>query len=1125
VTSAWTTDSIEVLRVLIVEDNDDDALLVREMLRDEGGFVSVRAGTIRGAAAELAAGSFECILLDLSLPDSEGITTVAELRTLAAGVPIIVLTGLDDELRGLEAIRAGAEDYLVKGRVTGNVLARIMRFAVARHVPPADKQLSSREEEQLVAREFELDVPKRLIVAVGAVVLTSALISQLAIGGQFEFDMVYAFGVAVVALGLGTRWGILAAAFATVATVGLEANESWSAALTQGLGYLALGMLGGRVADGLRNLRDSRARHLEDVVGQTDAAIMSVTLPGTTVTSWNRGCQEMLGWESADVIGTPATFLRTPESDFQSRRAVPKLMAGETISHDTRWTRRDGEQIDVAVSAAPLFSKEGVVHGASIVATDISSQAATVRALRRAEERFRGAFANAPAGMAVVSLDPATPGRLLQVNPAFAELTGYSKGELLTRNLRDVLKPPEGIDPLAQLASDPHAPRRTEEGQIERADGEVIWVEVSTSTNADEDGVALHSIAQVQDITARKSVDRVRARLASIVSGSSDAILAGDASGVISSWNDGAERLYGYTAGEAIGSPAAMLVPPHRRAEYQGLRKTLLAGGSIIAFETQRRTRDGRILDVSMSVSPITDDRGEIIGASSIERDITLRNIAAESLRESEERLRQVVETASEGIVVTDTEGITTFANAKAAEIFGTTPESMLGTEFSPFLGVSGATDGERQEEFRRPDGSDGWAHVANSSMRNANGDVTGALSMVTDITDRLLAERETKAMEAMLHQAQRLESLGQLAGGVAHDMNNLLAVIMNFADFATDAVDGGPGTDELREIRQASESAAGLIRQLLLFARQEVTHPETLRVTPLLEGLENLLRRAVGEQVEFAADYQSDLPAIRADAGMIEQVVMNLVVNARDAMPDGGTLTVTTSTRALTAADGLDVVPGNYVCLSVVDSGEGMTDDVAAKAFDPFFSTKPRGSGTGLGLATVYGIAARFGGRVELQSELGRGTRVAIFFPVAEQTESAETSRSETPPDTTARGGTILLVEDDDGVRRVAARILEEQGYDVITASRPSEALALAGDCAVPLDLLFTDVVMPEMSGPKLALALQERQPDLRVVFSSGYTDRPEELPPGARFVAKPFTRSALLAEVAAATAEPVVS
>jgi two-component system cell cycle sensor histidine kinase/response regulator CckA len=1128
-----TAEQVEELRVLIVEDNDDDALLVREMLRDEGGFVSARAETIRGAAAELSEGAFDCVLLDLSLPDSDGITTVAELRAIVAGTPIVVLTGLDDELRGLEAIRAGAEDYLVKGRVSGHALARIMRFAVARHAAASAERTDVLEEDALLAREFGARVPHKLVLLASGGLFAVGVVAQLVSSGSAEVDVVYALAVGVIALGLGPRWGIGAAVLATAFTVGLKSDGAGTFAyVTQALGYVVLGMLGGTFADTLRNLRDNRARHLAEVVGTTDAAILSVSLPGGVVTSWNRGCEALTGWTAEEAIGERASFLSTPDSDAQAERDYRALLDGETVVQETRWMRRDGGQVDVSVSAAPLAGPAGGVHGASVVATDISAQAATVRALRRAEERFRGAFAHAPAGMAVVSLDPTNPGRLLQVNPALVHLTGYSEAGLLATNLQDVLRAPGRFAADAPSAS--HMGHLTGERPIERADGAVIWVEVSTSTYLDEDGAALHSIAQIQDITARKSVDSVRSQLAEIVSGSTDAILTEDADGRILSWNDAAETLYGYNAVEAIGSEVSELVPPERRAEYRQRRRAVLAGGSLEGLATQRRTKDGRTLEISMTLSPIRDESGAIVGASSIERDITQQSLAAEALRSSEEKLRQIVDTADEGIVVLDLNGCTTFANLRLAAMLGTEPEAMLDLPFEGFIGEAGAArvselidgrldgaSGHHNEAFRRPDGSDGWVHVSGSPMHGPSGEVTGALGMVTDVTDVLVAQREAKEMEAMLHQSQRLESMGQLAGGVAHDMNNLLAVIMNFADFASEAVEGGPGTEELREIRQASESAAGLIRQLLLFARQEVTRPESLSLTPLLEGLENLLRRAVGEQIHFSMDYEPGLPAIKADAGMIEQVAMNLVVNARDAMPHGGRLSVSTITCDLDAAAGPDIVPGAYVRLRVADDGEGMTGEVAARAFDPFFSTKPRGSGTGLGLATVYGIAARFGGHVEIDSEPGQGTRVDVYFPTDRSDRNGASSPAEAAPDRPAAGGTILLVEDDDGVRRVIARILEAHGYDVLTAARPREALELVRAREAPLDLLFTDVVMPEMSGPKLAVILQEHQPGLRVVFSSGHTDRPDELPAGAHFVSKPFTRSAVLAKVAAATAK----
>jgi PAS domain S-box-containing protein len=956
--------------------------------------------------------------------------------------------------------------------------------------------------------------PKRVVLVVAGGVLLVSTLAALVFDGVEEVDVAYAVAATIAGLGLGPRWGALVAALASALTLILpSASGGLGGYIVQVLGYFTLGTLSGSAAERLRGSRDSRFQHLAEVVEQTDAAILSLSLPGGIVTSWNPRCEELLGWSADEVLGRDGSFLVVDGLLGEVRDDARALLSGERIVRETRWVTRAGGEVELSVTAAPL-RKDGEVCGASVVAIDISTQAAAIHALRQEERRFRGAFAHAPAGMAVISHEEDSFGQLIKVNPALSEITGFSEQELLAT----------GFDHLLD-EHDPVTLSHDREARMVRGDGNQIWVQVSSSPVYDEDGLATHSIAQVQDITARKVAETVRSRLAAIVADSPDAIVAKDTAGLITSWNAAAVDLYGYSREQAIGLHSSELVPEELRAGERERFESVLGGASIAARETQRLTREGGCIDVSVTISPIRDEEGSIVGASSIARDITQDKVDVETLRASEERLRLIIDTAGEGIQLIDLDGVVTFANERMGVITGKSPAEMIGHSFKDLM-TGDRNDIELAEKvlesrhagvsdlheypYVRPVGSDGWVLVSGSPVYDSDGEITGSLAMVTEITDRVLAEQERQAMDAVLHQSQRLESLGELAGGVAHDMNNLLAVITNFADFALEEIADGPGSAELKEIRHASGSAAGLIRQLLLFARQEVTQPKILELNSLLADHEDILSRLAGPTVELTTAYADDLPRVNVDPGMLEQVAMNLVVNARDAMPEGGPVEMTTAQVTLDA--------GEFVFLRVTDAGGGMTAEVAARAFDPFFSTKPAGGGTGLGLATVYGVAKRFGGHVTIDSEPGAGACVTVYFPAVSADEPSA-ARANTPvPGIVAGDGTILLVEDNDGVRHVAAHILRAGGYTVVAAASPGEALQLAGDRDDPFDLLLTDVVMPEMSGPTLAAKLQAAQPGLPVVFASGFTDQSTTLPPGAHFVSKPFDGPKLLAGVAAA-------
>jgi nitrogen-specific signal transduction histidine kinase/ActR/RegA family two-component response regulator len=393
--------------------------------------------------------------------------------------------------------------------------------------------------------------------------------------------------------------------------------------------------------------------------------------------------------------------------------------------------------------------------------------------------------------------------------------------------------------------------------------------------------------------------------------------------------------------------------------------------------------------------------------------------------------------------------------------------------------------------------------------------------AFIRDVTDRRATEAERRSLEDRLHQSQRLESLGQLAGGVAHDFNNLLAVILNYASFVAEAVPENDGVQfDVSQIVSASEQAAGLTRQLLMFARREPVRPEKLDLNAVVEDVRELLSRSIGEQIDLVVNAGSDLPAIQADRGQTEQILLNLAVNARDAMTTGGVLTIATAPVELD----LDYVrshpgttPGRHVQLSVNDNGRGMSRDIAAQAFEPFFTTKAKADGSGLGLATVYGIMAEAGGQVDLESDEGVGTTVKVYFP-ATTDPAAAVATSSRPTRVRGHGQTVLVVEDQDAVRAVTVRILRRNGYAVLEAASGADAISIV-EAADAIDLLLTDVVMPKMSGRHLAELLEADHPALPVLYMSGYARNilgpRRSIDAGVALIRKPFNDASLLDRV----------
>jgi signal transduction histidine kinase/CheY-like chemotaxis protein len=423
-------------------------------------------------------------------------------------------------------------------------------------------------------------------------------------------------------------------------------------------------------------------------------------------------------------------------------------------------------------------------------------------------------------------------------------------------------------------------------------------------------------------------------------------------------------------------------------------------------------------------------------------------------------------------------------------------------------------------------------------SLTNAFAELVAAAA--SELQLREAAEAERERLQRSLAQTHRLESLGQLAGGIAHDFNNLLGVIIGYADFVSGQLAAAdhatpPDLDALRndveQIERAAERATGLTRQLLAFARREVTRPEVVDLGDVVRETEQLLRRTLGEHVQLTCKLGERLPPVLADPGQLEQVLVNLAVNARDAMPTGGTLLIETAEVEVDqdfadARPGL--TPGPYVRLRVSDTGEGMEPAVLEHAFEPFFTTKPEGLGTGLGLATIYGIITQLGGYVSLYSESGIGTTCSVMLPATSEDATAS-SAPDRGAERYGHGETILLVEDEDGIREVARRILERRGYKVHSAAGGAEALALADALDEPLDLLLTDAVMPEMLGRTLADQISTRWPDTRVLYMSGYAapmlGLGTSVPPNMHLIEKPFTERALLAKVQEALTSAVDS
>jgi PAS domain S-box-containing protein len=870
-------------------------------------------------------------------------------------------------------------------------------------------------------------------------------------------------------------------------------------------------------------LRESEDRY-RDLVEHSHDLICTHDLAGRLL-SVNQEPARILGYSPEELMKISMRDLLIPEVREQFDDYLEKIAQEGTAQGLLAVRTRSGEtriweyQNTLRTEGVP----EPIVRG---MAHDVTDRKRAEKALRENEERFRSLVENATVGIYRTTPD----GRIVMANPALVKMLGYDSFEALAaRDLEQTGFEPNCARVEFKTRLDRDGIVRGLESAWRRNDGTTLFVRESARAIRDGGGQVLFYDGIIEDITERKRAEeRIKESeekfRKAFMTGADAYYIATLDGGKLIEVNDRFEDVFGFSREEAIGKTSLELGLYADPADRSKMVSEIKAQGYARNLELRGKRKSREPITILLSANILAGGGEPII--LGVVRDISEQKRAQESLV----RLRHAVDASGEVVFMTDRDGVITSINPEFTRLYGYSADEVVG-KTTPRILKSGDKSPEEYARFwstildkkiARGDivnkTRDGRLVTVESSVNpilDERGEIAGFLAIQRDISAR-------KQLEEQFRQAQKMEAIGRLAGGVAHDFNNLLTIINGYGQLLLERfAEEEPVRAHLGEILKAGDRATALTRQLLAFSRRQVLEPKVLDLGSIVEGMQTMLRRLIGEDVELRASVRKPLGLVKADPTQVEQLILNLVVNARDAMPHGGKLTIETASAELDqtyAQSHSDVTPGHYVMLAVSDTGVGMDDETMAHIFEPFFTTKARGKGTGLGLSTVYGIVKQTRGHISVYSEPGRGTTFKVFLPqVAKFSEAAPTTVDSSRP----LGGseTILLVEDEKALRGLAVSVLKEYGYHVLESETPQEAVEIGEDRQTRIDLLLTDVVMPGMSGRNIAEHLAFLRPEMKVLYMSGYTDdaiiHHGVLQAGVAFMQKPFTPEVLARKV----------
>ncbi|MEW6126838.1 MAG: PAS domain S-box protein [Acidobacteriota bacterium] len=775
---------------------------------------------------------------------------------------------------------------------------------------------------------------------------------------------------------------------------------------------------------------------------------------------------------------------------------------------------------------------------------------------KQAEASFQQIFFNNPLCMWVYDLETLA---FLEVNQAAIEKYGYTREEFLAMTIKDI-RPSEDIPAFLNYLAKPRGElRHSGEWRHCLKDGSVITIEVTSHLLEFNQRKAV--LVMASDITEQKKTsDQLKLQSAALEA-AANAIVITNRDGVVEWVNAAFANLTGYASEEVIGNkPSVLKSGEHPKEFYENLWRSIL-DGKTWRGEIVNRRKDGALYYEEMTITPVQNGKHEIEHFIAIKQDITERKRVEKDLERREKLYRLLAENMADVVWVLDPINMKyKYVSPSVERLIGYTVNEIIAQPINHYLAAAswedvksslsarvkqflqfGKDDASELYEVQQihKNGSIVWVEVTGTITRNDDGEIE-IIGSSRDITQRKQTEVNLKQVQSELYQAQKLESIGRLAGGIAHDLNNALVPIIGYSELlAKELPKDSYQLLNLRHVLTAADRAAKLVRQILAFSRKQIMQLETLNLNEVISDFAKMLNRLIGEDIAFQTRLSPHLYPVKADKTQLEQVLMNLAVNARDAMPDGGNLMIETTNVALNEqALAVGMQPGDYVLLSISDTGHGMDEATQQRIFEPFYTTKESGKGTGLGLSTVFGIVKQHNGDIRVYSEPGVGTVFNIYLPAWTQTEPVEDGRytqdfrgerflegqaepvkKKSEIASLSGKGTILVVEDENAVRELIEMLLKDHGYEVYATSSPQTAIEMAKSLQGKLDLLLTDVIIPEMNGKELFLQMTQFMPALKVIYISGYTDdviaRHGVLEESVNFIQKPFNASKLLIEI----------